>query len=121
MLVVEDNIVNQRVAVALLDKLGVCAEVAAHGLEAITMLESAAYDLVFMDCHMPTMNGYDATMRIREMAGAQGRVPIVAMTADVMDESRQQAARSGMNDFVVKPVDATEFARALRTWLPAAA
>jgi signal transduction histidine kinase/PleD family two-component response regulator len=120
-LVVEDNLVNQRVAVALLSRLGVRAEVANHGREAIERMKSCAYDLVLMDCQMPVLNGYDATIEIRKSDAGGKRVPIIAMTADVIDGSKQRALDSGMDDFITKPVDVHELSRALRTWLPNAA
>jgi PAS domain S-box-containing protein len=120
-LVVEDNIVNQRVAVSMLAKLGVRADVAADGAEAIETLRQLPYDIVFMDCQMPHMNGHDATMRIRRMGGAGAQVPIVAMTADVVEGAQERCAASGMNDFIAKPVNAGALARALHRWLKPAA
>jgi PAS domain S-box-containing protein len=116
-LVVEDNAVNQKVAVMLLAKLGVRSDVAADGREALEMLRLRPYDLVFMDCHMPEMNGYDATAEIRRMDGPRGRVPVIAMTADVMEGSQELCTAAGMSDFIAKPVDADSLARALRRWL----
>jgi CheY-like chemotaxis protein len=120
-LVVEDNIVNQRVAVSMLAKLGVRADVAADGAEAIETLRQLPYDIVFMDCQMPHMNGHDATMCIRRMGGAIAQVPIVAMTADVIEGAQERCAASGMNDFIPKPVNADALARALHRWLKPAA
>ncbi len=116
-LVVEDNAVNQKVAVTLLAKLGVRADVAAHGREALHMLGMAPYDLIFMDCQMPEMNGYEATEAIRRLDGPIAQVPIIAMTAHVLPESQEQCTRSGMNDFVTKPVGLDALAHALKTWL----
>ena len=120
-LVVEDNVVNQKVAVALLKRLGVRVDVAKDGREAIERVRSRPYDLVLMDCQMPVMNGYDATIEIRRQEGATALVPIIAMTADVIDDSKERAFQAGMNDFVAKPVDMQELSRALRTWLKKAA
>jgi CheY-like chemotaxis protein len=120
-LVVEDNAVNQKVAVALLSRLGVRTDVANHGREAVERMKAFAYDLVLMDCQMPVMNGYDATIEIRKGEASRARVPIVAMTADVIDGSRERAMEAGMDDFVAKPVDVQELTRALRTWLRKAA
>ncbi len=120
-LVVEDNLVNQKVAVALLSRLGLRVDVANHGREAVEQMKWCAYDLVLMDCQMPVMNGYDATIEIRKTDGGQKRVPIIAMTADVIDGSRERALDAGMDDFIAKPVDVHELSRALRTWLPKAA
>jgi PAS domain S-box-containing protein len=120
-LVVEDNLVNQKVAVALLSRLGLRADVANHGREALERLKSDAYDLVLMDCQMPIMNGYDATVEIRKSDAGDRRMPIIAMTADVIDGSKERARDAGMDDFIAKPVDVHELSRALKTWLPKAA
>ena len=119
-LVVEDNIVNQKVAVALLTRLGVHADVANDGREAVERMQAQSYDLVLMDCQMPVMNGYDATIAIRRQE-IDTRMPIIAMTADVIDGSKERAFEAGMDDFVAKPVDIQDLSRALRTWLKRAA
>jgi CheY-like chemotaxis protein len=116
-LVVEDNLVNQKVAVALLKRLGVRVDVASDGRAAIERVQSRSYDLVLMDCQMPIMNGYDATIEIRRREGADDPLPIIAMTADVIGDSKERALQAGMNDFIAKPVDMQELSRALRTWL----
>jgi PAS domain S-box-containing protein len=120
-LVVEDNAVNQKVAVMILDKLGVRADVAPHGREAVNVLLKTPYDLVLMDCQMPEMNGYEATSAIRNQPGINQSVPIIAMTADVIEGARERALHSGMNDFVGKPVEIQELTRVLKVWLPNAA
>jgi PAS domain S-box-containing protein len=116
-LVVEDNLVNQKVAVAMLSRLGLQADVARDGRDAIDRLSAEPYDLVFMDCQMPVLNGYDATAHLRGRRGPNQDVPVVAMTADVVEGSRERAFQSGMNDFVAKPIDVQELTRALRAWL----
>jgi signal transduction histidine kinase/CheY-like chemotaxis protein len=116
-LVVEDNLVNQKVAVALLSRLGVRADIASDGGEALARIKAHTYDLVLMDCQMPGMNGYDATVEIRKLESGRRRVPIVAMTADVIDGSKDRAFDAGMDDFVAKPVDVQDLSRALRAWL----
>ena len=121
-LVVEDHLVNQRVALMLLAKLGVRADVASQGREAIdSPADGAVYDLVLMDCQMPEMNGYEATSQIRGQAGVNQAIPIIAMTADVIEGARERALHAGMNDFVAKPVEIAELTRVLRVWLSKAA
>jgi PAS domain S-box-containing protein len=116
-LVVEDNAVNQKVALRQLARLGVQAEVAVNGREAVAMLDAVAYDLVLMDCQMPEMNGYEATAAIRRGSGPNQSVPIVAMTADVVTSGRQRSLDAGMSDYMSKPVELEDLARILRTWL----
>jgi PAS domain S-box-containing protein len=116
-LVVEDNPVNQKVALRQLALLGVQADVAANGLEALTMTADAAYDLVLMDCQMPDLNGYEATAAIRRADGPNQSVPIVAMTADVVTADRQRSLDAGMSDYLSKPIELDDLARVLRTWL----
>jgi len=115
-LVAEDNVVNQKVAARMLERLGLRADVAANGREAIAMLEILPYDLVLMDCHMPEMDGYAATGEIRRRGGR--RVPIIAMTAEAMEGSREGCLQAGMDDYVRKPVTMKELGEALQRWLP---
>ena len=115
-LIAEDNVVNQKVISRMLEKLGVRADVAANGREAVDMIELLPYDLVFMDCQMPEMNGYEAAAEIRRREKANRRVTIVAMTAHAMIESRTQCMESGMDDFVAKPVIVEELINVLARW-----
>jgi CheY-like chemotaxis protein len=104
-LVVEDSIVNQMVAVRLLKKLGYDTDVAANGLEAIDAVERSSYHAVLMDCQMPEMDGFEATRRLREREQGQGkRLPIIAMTANAMKGDREICLEAGMDDYVPKPV-----------------
>jgi len=103
-LVVEDNPINQKVAMHQLEALHLQADVVGSGKEALEMLQLADYDLVLMDCSMPEMNGYDATRAIRQMTGAVAEVPIIAMTADAITGARERCLEAGMNDYVSKPV-----------------
>jgi CheY-like chemotaxis protein len=116
-LVVEDNPVNQKVAMALLSKLGVRANVACNGFEALEMLRTLPYDLVLMDCQMPVMNGYEATAAIRKMEGSLREIPIIAMTADAVNGSQERCFEAGMNDFVAKPVRLEDLRSTISTWL----
>jgi len=119
LLLVEDNFVNQRVAVYMLAKLGHQVEVAKHGREAIDMLSRSCYDLVLMDCQMPEMDGFEATRIIRDRASSvlDHEVPVVAMTANAYPEDRARALACGMNDFLAKPVDRPVLAHMLAKWL----
>jgi len=103
-LLAEDNIVNQKVAVGMLKRLGCRVDVVSNGEEAVTALERFTYDLVFMDCHMPVLDGMEATRRIRQREAGRGHVPIVAMTASALQEDRDACERSGMDAFLTKPL-----------------
>jgi PAS domain S-box-containing protein len=118
-LLTEDNITNQQVAVALLKKLGCRADVAANGKEALEALRTIPYDLVLMDCHMPEMDGYEATRRIRDPHSSvrDHTIPVIAMTARVMTGDREECLEAGMNDHLAKPVDPKALAEMLDKWL----
>ena len=113
-LLTEDNVVNQRLALRLLEKLGYRADVAANGLEAIEALERQPYDLVLMDIQMPEMDGVEATRRILERWPDAERPWIVAMTAEVMQGDREGFLAAGMNDYVAKPIRPQELVAAIR-------
>jgi CheY-like chemotaxis protein len=117
-LVAEDNAVNQKVAVRLLEKLGLRPDVAANGREVLKMIEMAPYDLIFMDCQMPEMDGYAATLEIRRGETAARRMAIVAMTAEAMAGARERCLASGMDDHIGKPVKLEDMFDALQKWLP---
>jgi signal transduction histidine kinase/DNA-binding response OmpR family regulator len=110
-LVVEDNQVNQLLVTTVLAKAGMRAEVAANGVEAVQAVHARNFDVILMDMQMPEMDGLEATRRIRQL-GAMGRaVPIIAMTANAMQEDRRRCLEAGMNDFVAKPIDSAELLR----------
>jgi signal transduction histidine kinase/CheY-like chemotaxis protein len=110
-LVVEDNQVNQLLVTTILAKAGMRAEVAANGVEAVQAVHQRNFDVILMDMQMPEMDGLEATRRIRQL-GAMGRaVPIIAMTANAMQEDRRRCLEAGMNDFVAKPIDSGELLR----------
>jgi CheY-like chemotaxis protein len=118
-LLAEDNLVNQKVALTLLKKFGIQADVAATGMEALDALIGVSYDLVFMDCQMPEMDGFEATRRIRERERGSRRLPVVAMTANAMAGDRERCIEAGMDDYIPKPVRVPDLHRALARWLPA--
>jgi len=115
-LVAEDNVVNQRLAKAILEKLGCHVDVAANGREALEMLAEDSYDLVFMDCQMPEMDGYEATREIRRRAKPDEHVPIVAMTAHAMPGDKEKCLEAGMDDYISKPVRPENFENAISRW-----
>jgi signal transduction histidine kinase/CheY-like chemotaxis protein len=119
LLLVEDNFVNQRVALYLLAKLGYEVDVAQHGREAIDRLSRTRYRLVLMDCQMPEMDGFEATRLVRDPASRvlDHDVPIIAMTANAFPEDRARSISCGMNDFLSKPVDPSMLAAMLTKWL----
>lgn len=116
-LLVEDNMVNQLVAKAMLEKLGCQVAVAENGVEALTKIDQQDFDLIYMDCQMPRMNGYDASRAIRQLAGEKSRLPIVAMTANVGQQDRAHCFDAGMNDFLSKPVKLSELASVTQKWI----
>ena len=118
---VDDNLTNQQVAVAILEKMGVRAESVGSGKGAIERLQREPYDLVLMDVQMPDMNGFEATRAIRDPASKvlEPQVPILAMTAHVMQGDRERCLASGMNDYLSKPIERKALAEALLKWLTA--
>ncbi|MBF0229780.1 MAG: response regulator [Desulfamplus sp.] len=118
-LLVEDNITNQVVAIGILRKLGYQADVANNGKEALEVISSNSYDLILMDCQMPEMDGYEATEKIRQ--GAAGmenmNVPIVAMTANAVTGDREKCIAAGMSDYISKPINPDIFSQVLERWL----
>ncbi|MFO0593144.1 MAG: response regulator [Polyangiaceae bacterium] len=117
-LLVEDNDVNRKVAKLMLDSLGCDVRLATNGHEALEALEKAEFDLVLMDAHMPGMDGYEATRRIRAREQATGKrhVPIVALTAHALATDRSRSIEAGMDDHLSKPVDIESLQRAVRRW-----
>jgi len=123
-LLVEDNHVNQLVASGILNELGLQADIAANGLEAVHSLqqapEDAPYTLILMDCQMPEMDGYEASRVIRKSrAGERNKnIVIIAMTANAMEGDREKCMDAGMNDYLTKPVDVDKLLEKLTQWLP---
>ncbi len=117
-LVAEDNAVNQKVAIRILERLGYHADAVANGQEAVTALETLPYDLVLMDVQMPEMNGFEATRAIRDPLSRVRRrdIPIIAMTAHALKGDRDKCLEAGMNDYISKPVTSSGLSDILRKW-----
>lgn len=116
-LVVEDNSINQRLARAMLEKLSCAVEVAADGEEAVRRLATGEeFDVVFMDCQMPGLDGFDATRAIRRLHGEGRHLPIVAMTANALEGDRERCLDAGMDDYVTKPCRLEDFRACIARW-----
>jgi CheY-like chemotaxis protein len=118
-LVAEDNPVNQEVVLAMLELLGCQATVASNGREALTLLQQARYDLVLMDCQMPELDGFAATVELRRWEAATGRsrLPVIALTANALQGVREECLVAGMDDYLSKPFDQDQLAVILKRWL----
>jgi signal transduction histidine kinase/ActR/RegA family two-component response regulator len=115
-LMAEDNIVNQKVALRMLKKLGYKADVVANGLEAVKAIQNIPYDLILMDCQMPEMDGFEATRQIRDNQGDGVRVPIIALTANAMEGDKERCLASGMDDYLTKPINLKKLKETLARW-----
>ena len=112
-LLAEDNIVNQKVALGILKRNGYIADVAANGLEVLDALKRQPYDVILMDCNMPEMDGVTATRRIREVWPSQLQPTIIALTADAMDQHKEAYLAAGMDDYLSKPFRVADLTAAL--------
>jgi CheY-like chemotaxis protein len=122
-LVAEDNSVNRKVAVRILEKLGCLVDVAVNGRHAVEMATCFSYEAIFMDCGMPEMDGYTATreIRLRQSEPSRvppSRVPIVATTAHAIAGAREECLEAGMDDYIAKPIQSADLERALAKWCP---
>ena len=112
-LVAEDNLVNQRLAIRLAEKCGLVADVVSNGMQAVAAAQQTSYDIILMDCQMPEMDGWTATRLIRELPGDVSGTPIIAITANAMAGDRERCLDAGMNDYVSKPVKLDELQSAI--------
>jgi CheY-like chemotaxis protein len=112
-LVVEDNVINQKVAVGLLKRLGYQAEIADSGARALQALERRPYSLVLMDCQMPGMDGMEVTRLLRSREPAGTRVPVIAVTGRTAPEDRRRCLEAGMDDYITKPIRVDRLVEAL--------
>ena len=117
LLVAEDNRINQVVITKLLDRMGFDAKLVSNGVEAVEAMREERFDLILMDCHMPEMDGFAATRRIRDLESPARDTKIVAVTASALNEDRERALESGMDDFLTKPIKAGELKAMLAKWL----
>src|SRR5207253_7144292 len=116
-LLAEDGPVNQMVVSAMLEKLGCRVDIVGDGEAACSAVAGARYDLVFMDCHMPVLDGLEATRRIRAQASpGAARTPIVALTADALAGDRERCLDAGLDDYMTQPVSSAQLAAAVRRW-----
>ncbi len=120
-LLAEDNKVNQLLAEAILTKLGCRTRIAGTGTAAVALFAEGGADIVLMDCHMPEMDGYEAAQKIRalEAKTAGARIPIIAVTANIMAGERERCIASGMDDYVSKPFNTKDIATVLQKWAAA--
>jgi len=124
-LIVEDNAVNQEVALGMLEKIGFNAEVADNGAEGLEMLAAGEFDLILMDCQMPVMDGYAATGALRELEASElktgsstaRRMPVIALTANAMTGDAEKCLNAGMDDYLSKPFEASALEEKIVFWL----
>jgi CheY-like chemotaxis protein len=116
-LIAEDNQINQKVIEKMVQKLGYRVELVANGREAIEALGRLSYQLVFMDCQMPEMDGFEACKEIRRREGSGPRTPIVAITANAMKGDRERCLAAGMDDYVSKPFRQEDLRNVIERWI----
>ena len=120
-LVIEDNAVNQEVALGMLEKIGFCADVADNGQEGLDLIETGHFDLVLMDCQMPVLDGYAATRELRQreqgMAETRPRMPVIALTANAMTGDAEKCLSAGMDDYLSKPFEEHALEEKIVFWL----
>jgi len=116
-LLVEDNRVNRKLAMLILERVGCQVDVAMDGAEGVEKYKAGNYQAIFMDCQMPVMDGYEATRTIRELeAGKSSHIPIIAVTANAMKGDREKCLECGMDDYISKPILPTDLQSAVSRW-----
>ncbi len=121
LLIVDDNPINQKILERALFRLGFRSDISGNGREAVEAVQRQPYALVLMDCMMPVMDGFEATRQIRALGGPNGKVPIVAFTADTTSGTRERCFDAGMDDYLSKPLDFAALQGTLGRWLGEAA
>jgi two-component system, sensor histidine kinase and response regulator len=119
-LLAEDNAVNQRIATAMLERLGFRVDVVADGIEAVNAAAATTYQVILMDCQLPQMDGFQAAAEIRRWRGASRRTPIIAVTAANGETDQQRCLSAGMNGYLAKPITQRGLAEVLTRWAPEA-
>jgi CheY-like chemotaxis protein/HPt (histidine-containing phosphotransfer) domain-containing protein len=117
LLIAEDNVINQRVAAGVLESLGYRCDLVSNGHEAVEAALRFPYDAILMDCQMPEMDGFAATAEIRRREGDTRHIPIIALTADVLEDARRKCLQAGMDAYVTKPLRREQLAAALERWV----
>ena len=120
-LIAEDGFVNKKILLRMLKQIGCYADVVSDGLQAVKAVEAVHYDIVFMDVHMPEMDGLEATRKIVNSRMANERPKIIALTADAMSGDKEKCIEAGMDDYITKPVRLEEVISAVKRWAPAQA
>ena len=118
-LIAEDNLINQKVIERMVQKLGYRADLVANGREALDAVTRAPYGLIFMDCQMPEMDGFEACREIRSRDLPTSRIPIIAITANAMKGDRERCLAAGMDDYVSKPFKQDDLRSVIEKWIPA--
>jgi len=118
-LVAEDFDINQAVIINMLEKLGATVNCVENGLLVLNALDKQAYDIILMDCHMPEMDGFEATTAVRARSSSDSKTPIIAVTADAMKEDQEKCLAIGMNGYIAKPFKSEDLSRAILPWLNA--
>jgi len=119
-LIVEDNLINQKLTALLVEKMNCLYDLAENGKIAIELMKTNIYDLILMDCQMPEMDGYTATQHIRKYKYGENsmKIPVIALTANAMKGDREECLEAGMDDYLSKPIDPLELKEKLEKWIP---